>query len=121
MAVLLLTQLSRGVEGRDDKRPQLSDLRDSGAIEQDADVVMMLYREAYYLERKRKAAKSADEMIDLDDAIHACRNKAEVLIEKQRNGGVGSVDVFVDLPFSHFANAARDGYADMRQRYGSAE
>ncbi len=117
LAILLLTQLSRAVEGRDDKRPQLSDLRDSGAIEQDADVVMMLYREAYYLERQRAAAKSASDEIEIEAKLSASRNRAELLIEKQRNGRVGTVELHADLPFSHFGNLASRGYAEMHEQY----
>lgn len=105
MAVVLLTQLNREVEKRDDKRPTLADLRDSGAIEQDADTIMLLYREAYYLERE-KATSIAREM-DLKADLQAARTKAEIDIAKQRNGRVQTVEVFADMSVSAFRNAAR--------------
>lgn len=100
--VLALAQLNRGVEARDDKRPQLSDLRESGSIEQDADVVLFVYRPAYYLERKRcsEAGAEANRMADLD----AVKDKLEVIIEKQRSGPIGTVDLFCDVA----ANVVRD-------------
>jgi replicative DNA helicase len=117
LAMLLLTQLSRAVENRDDKRPQLSDLRDSGTIEQDADVVLMLYREAYYIERQIASASTLDERMKLTRSLEECRQAGQLLVEKQRNGRVGHVDLFVDLPYSHFSAATRDGYAQMAERY----
>ena len=72
--VICLSQLSRGPEGRTDKKPMLSDLRDSGAIEQDADIVMFLYREEYYDKEKNQ-------------------NTAKVIVAKNRHGGTGDIDV----------------------------
>ena len=88
--VIALSQLSRALEQREDKRPILSDLRESGSIEQDADVVMFLYREEYYLSRtepKVGTAKHDEWLIEMDEA----RNVAEVFIAKQRNGHIGNV------------------------------
>jgi replicative DNA helicase len=99
--VLALSQLSRAVEERPDKRPQLSDLRDSGSIEQDADVVMFVFREAYYLERIQ--TPSLDESARLD----AVRNLADIIIAKNRNGPVGGVTVHFDAPTAHFSNLGR--------------
>jgi replicative DNA helicase len=105
LAVLLLSQLSRQVEQRDDKRPQLSDLRDSGNIEQDADAVMFLHRPAYYLERAEPA--DPDKRIDWQADLDACRNKAELAIAKQRNGPCTTIDLFIDVACSAVRNAAR--------------
>ena len=79
----------------EDKRPQLSDLRESGSIEQDADTVLFVYRPAYYLERKRcsEAGAEADRLADLD----AVQSKLELIIEKQRSGPIGTVDLFCDV------------------------
>ena len=95
--VLALCQLSRGVEGRDDKRPTLADLRGSGDIEQDADAVAMLYREAYYLERRKPDEQNGDEMARWLGQMEKCRNRLDILIEKQRNGPVGLVPVFCSI------------------------
>lgn len=88
--VIALAQLSRAVEQREDKRPILSDLRESGSIEQDADVVMFLYREEYYLSRKEPAQDDPkyQEWMEKRDKYH---NVAEILVAKHRNGSVGNV------------------------------
>lgn len=100
--VLALAQLNRAVEAREDKRPQLADLRESGSIEQDADTVLFVYRHAYYLERIRctKADAEAGRLADLD----AVRDKLEVIIEKQRSGPIGTVELFCAMA----ANVVRD-------------
>lgn len=115
LAVLLLSQLNRDVEKRDDKRPTLADLRDSGAIEQDADSVMFLFREAYYLQRE--TPNSLSRQIERDADLSGCINKAELDVAKQRNGRVQKLDLFVDMAHSAVRNAARAGYADMQERY----
>lgn len=89
LPLLVLSQLSRGVEGRDDKKPGLADLRDSGALEQDADVVMFAYREFYY----RKEDKKLDA-----DRIAALETKGEIIIAKQRNGPTKDLELFFDAP-----------------------
>ena len=88
--VVALSQLSRAVEARDDKRPQLADLRDSGTIEQDADVVMFVYREEYYLARKEPelGTSAHDDWKIKMDGVH---NRAELIIAKQRHGPIGNV------------------------------
>jgi replicative DNA helicase len=106
IGVVALSQLSRGVEGRDDKRPTLSDLRDSGAIEQDADAVGFLFREAYYLEKAK--GKDSDAEVDRVNRLIDCQNKLEFIIAKQRNGPVKTVDLFVDIACSAVRNAARN-------------
>jgi replicative DNA helicase len=102
--VLALSQLSRNVENRSDKRPQLSDLRDSGTIEQDADVVMFIYREEYYLERGTDADRAR---------IGDVAGKAEVLIAKQRHGPTGVAHLRFDAPTTCFADDP-DFLADAR-------
>jgi replicative DNA helicase len=105
LSVLLLSQLSRQVEQRDNKRPQLSDLRDSGNIEQDADAVMFLHREAYYLERATPT--DPDERIEWGLKLDTCRNSGELAIAKQRNGPCSTIDLHIDMACSAVRNAAR--------------
>lgn len=105
LAVLLLSQLSRQVEAREDKRPVLSDLRDSGNIEQDADAVMFLHRQAYYLERAEPG--DFDKRIEWQAELDACRNRGELAIAKQRNGPCITVDLHIDVACSAVRNAAR--------------
>jgi replicative DNA helicase len=93
--VLTLAQLNRGVEGRDDKRPQLSDLRESGSIEQDADVAMFVYRPAYYVGRERHADSNKE--IERIEALQAVKNRMDVIIEKQRSGPIGTVELWCDV------------------------
>jgi replicative DNA helicase len=101
--VLALSQLSRQVEARDDKRPQLSDLRESGSIEQDADVVLFVYRESYYLERA-EPREGTDEHIAWMRQLDEVRNQAEVIIGKQRHGPIGKVKLFFDSRYTRFGN-----------------
>jgi replicative DNA helicase len=105
--VLALSQLSRQVENRDDKRPQLSDLRESGSIEQDADVVMFVFREEYYVERT-KPAEGTPEFADWMTKMSQVSGKAEVIIGKQRHGPVGTVELSFEGQFTRFGNLARD-------------
>jgi len=100
--VVALAQLNRSVESRDDKRPQLSDLRESGSIEQDADTVMFVYRPAYYLERKRCDEQMADASRLAD--LAAVANRLDLIIEKQRSGPIGTIDLWCDMA----ANVVRD-------------
>ncbi|OFW80443.1 MAG: replicative DNA helicase [Alphaproteobacteria bacterium RIFCSPLOWO2_01_FULL_40_26] len=102
--VLALSQLSRAVEQREDKHPQLSDLRESGAIEQDADVVAFIYRDAYYLERKRPPESESDRFNQWKNKMQEMAHKAEIIIAKQRNGPVGSLNLFFDAEFTRFGN-----------------
>lgn len=103
--VLLLCQLSRGVESRDNKRPMLSDLRESGRIEEDADAVILLYREAYYLER----AKETDPDKDMAriERLQFVRNLLEINVAKQRQGATRTIEVFASMPHNAVRNAAR--------------
>lgn len=105
IAVVLLSQLNRAVEGRDNKRPQLSDLRDSGAIEQDADTIMFLYREAYYLEREKGGG--SDKEAERTERLADCQNKLELIIAKQRNGPLATVDLFADMACAAIRNGAQ--------------
>lgn len=103
VAVVCAHQLNRGVEGRDNKRPTLADLRDSGNIEEDAETVMFLYRPAYYLERTRESdTKKEDER---KDKLAECANDLEVIVAKNRNGPCCAVEFFIDLA----NNVVRDG------------
>ncbi|GHA15276.1 replicative DNA helicase [Devosia pacifica] len=103
--VLLLCQLSRGVESRENKRPQLSDLRESGRIEEDADTVVLLYREAYYLERTKETEPDKD-MIRME-RLRDCRNVLEINVAKQRQGATRTVEAFVHMPSNAIRNLAR--------------
>ena len=106
--VLALSQLSRQVENRDDKRPQLSDLRESGSIEQDADVVLFVYRESYYLERA-EPRDGTEEHFAWQRQVDEVRNLAEVIIGKQRHGPIGKVKLFFDSRYTRFGNLANRG------------
>lgn len=105
--VVALSQLSRGVDSRDDKRPVLSDLRESGSIEQDADVVMFIYREEYYLKSREPDPGSADHGKWLEKCERAHR-RAEILVEKHRHGATNKIELFFDDRFTRFSNLAAD-------------
>ena len=109
--VLALSQLSRSVESREDKRPMLSDLRESGSIEQDADMVMFVYREEYYIQQRMPKQIAFDN----DEKFHAAvekwqsdmaavHNRAELIIEKQRHGPTGKIDLFFEGEFTKFGD-----------------
>lgn len=109
--VIALSQLSRKVEERDDKKPQLADLRESGSIEQDADMVMFIYREEYYLKRAEpgRHAGETDEKYNeryaaWQQRLEKVYNVAEVIIAKQRHGPVGTVRLFFDGQFTRFTD-----------------
>ena len=101
--VLALSQLSRAVEQRDDKKPQLSDLRESGSIEQDADVVMFVFREEYYKERK-EPAKGTEAHNKWQTEMEQIKNRAEVIVAKQRQGPVGNIELYFDGKLTRFAD-----------------
>ena len=88
--VIVLSQLSRQVENRDDRRPQLSDLRDSGSIEQDADVVLFVWEE-YYVARREPPASQASAHLELQDELKAVQGLAEIIVAKHRHGPIGTV------------------------------
>ncbi len=109
--VIALSQLSRAVEQREDKRPQLSDLRESGSIEQDADVVMFLYREEYYLAREdagQREHETDEKYATRMQRLEACRNLAEVIIGKQRHGPIGTVKLHFTPEFTRYADLKPD-------------
>ncbi|MDE2184567.1 MAG: replicative DNA helicase [Alphaproteobacteria bacterium] len=105
--VVALSQLSRGVDARDDKRPVLSDLRESGSIEQDADVVMFVFREEYYLKSREPEAGTAEHSKWLEKCERVHR-RAEVLVEKHRHGATNKIELFFDDRFTRFSNLATD-------------
>jgi replicative DNA helicase len=115
--VIALSQLSRAVEQREDKRPQLSDLRESGSIEQDSDVVMFIYRREYYLSREQPERKGMEDDGKFNDRyqqwqkdLEDCANVADVIIAKQRHGPIGTVSLFFDSNITRFG--------DLERRYG---
>ena len=112
--VLCLSQLSRQVEQRDDKRPQLSDLRESGAIEQDADVVMFIYREEYYIERKEPSSGTEDYQ-KWQEKMGKIHNVAEVLVAKQRHGPIGKVNLHFEGSITKFSNLSKSQNADSKE------
>ncbi len=105
--IIALSQLSRQVENREDKRPQLSDLRESGSIEQDADVVLFVYREEYYLTNK-EPRPGTDEHIKWQTDMEVAHGKAEVIIGKQRHGPTGTVNLQFEASVTRFDNLAQD-------------
>ena len=114
--IIALSQLSRQVESRDDKRPQLSDLRESGSIEQDADVVLFVYREEYYLQSKEPRPGTPEhEKWQLDMSL--VHGKAEVIIGKQRHGPTGTINLQFDASVTRFGDLAPD--AQLPERFGN--
>ena len=115
--IIALSQLSRQVEQREDKRPQLSDLRESGTIEQDSDVVMFIYRESYYLERMEPIRKPEEDEIKYNERVSRWQqlnnesyNKAEIIIAKQRHGPIGSIKMHFDANFTKFSDLSNKDY-----------
>jgi replicative DNA helicase len=107
LPIVALSQLSRQVENRDDKRPQLSDLRESGSIEQDADVVLFVFREEYYLSNK-EPRPGTDEHIKWQADMEQAHGKAEIIIGKQRHGPTGTVNLHFEAAVTRFDNLARE-------------
>ena len=115
--IVALSQLSRQVEQREDKRPQLSDLRESGTIEQDSDVVMFIYRESYYLERLEPIRKSEEDDMKYNERVSRWQqltnenyNKAEIIIAKQRHGPIGSIKMHFDANYTKFSDLTSKEY-----------
>jgi replicative DNA helicase len=111
--IIALSQLSRQVENRDDKHPQLSDLRESGSIEQDADVVLFVYREEYYLKNK-EPKEGSPEHLAWQGEMEKVHGKAEVIIGKQRHGPTGTVQLSFEAQYTRFGNLARSDYLPER-------
>lgn len=115
--VIALSQLNRGVEQRDDKRPVMSDLRESGSIEQDADIVMFVFRENYYIKNEEPKLKSGEtpehlqkRMEEWQARCSATENLAEIIIGKQRHGPTGNIKLFWNADFARFGDLAKDEY-----------
>ena len=113
--VIALSQLNRGVESRDDKRPLMSDLRESGSIEQDADIVMFVFRENYYIHNEEPKQKQnetpehlAQRIADWQKRDRETQNLAEVIIGKQRHGPIGTVKLFWNGQYAQFGNLANE-------------
>ena len=109
--VLVLSQLNRAVEQREDKRPLLSDLRDSGSIEQDADIVMFVFREHYYIKNSIPVQRQNESDDKFNDRMHKwekslvdLENKAELIIAKQRHGSLGTIDLSFERQFTRFGD-----------------
>src|SRR5580692_6279501 len=111
--VIAAAQLSRQVENREDKRPQLADLRESGSIEQDADVVISIYRESYYLSRTEPREGTAEHLA-WQEKMDLIRNEAEIIIGKQRHGPIGTVKLHYDENVTKFSNLAQKGRYEPR-------
>ena len=115
--VMALSQLSRAVEQREDKRPQLSDLRESGSIEQDADVVMFVYRDEYYMERTEPKQRPEETQEKFNDRYDAWKSRfaevtgtAEALVAKQRHGPTGKVIMHFEASTTRFSNHLASGH-----------
>ena len=105
--VVALSQLSRQVESREDKRPQLSDLRESGSIEQDSDVVMFIFREEYYKEREKPDEQDIESFLKWQEDMSRLHGKAELIIGKQRHGPIGTVELSFQSKYTSFGNLAQ--------------
>jgi len=109
--VIALSQLSRAVESRDDKRPQLSDLRESGSIEQDADMVWFLYREDYYEMSKEPKIEDEGAYAEWCSKMERIKGHSELIVAKQRHGATGKVRLYFDSKITKFTDLADDGMA----------
>jgi hypothetical protein len=119
--VLALSQLNRVVEHRPDKRPQLADLRESGSIEQDADVVLFVYREEYYVEREKPPADDLHATADWRAKLSKCAGKAEIIIGKHRHGPIGIVPVQFDGGLTRFSNLTQSHQEErVKAQFGAA-
>ncbi len=112
--VIALSQLSRNVEQRENKRPMLSDLRESGSIEQDADMVMFVYREEYYKEKDEPSQADQEKHLTWQAEMEALYGKAELVIGKQRHGPVGTVHLAFDKSVTRFSDLVDDDHLPER-------
>ncbi len=110
--VIAVSQLSRQVENRDDRRPQLADLRDSGSIEQDADVVMFVFRQEYYQERAKPDEDDGAKVEKWRKKMDEVSGVAEIIIGKQRHGPIGTVELSFNSSFTLFGNKPKPGFKD---------
>ena len=115
--VIALSQLSRQVENREDKRPQLSDLRESGSIEQDADVVMFVYRGEYYVEREKPEDHNMEAIAAWQEKMSSLHGKAEVIVGKQRHGPIGTVELSFTAEFTRFGNLVKPWQQGEEQQF----
>jgi replicative DNA helicase len=113
--IIALSQLSRKVEERDDKRPQLSDLRESGSIEQDADVVMFIFREGYYLQN-REPRPDTEDHFKWRAEMDAAHGKADIIIGKQRHGPTGTIELQFEADLTRFSDLAQSDYLPSRTK-----
>ena len=120
--IIALSQLSRQVEQREDKRPQLADLRESGTIEQDSDVVMFIFRESYYLERMEPIKKPEESEDQYNERHHRWRelcennyNTSEIIIAKQRHGPIGTIKAHFDPNYTRFSDLSRTDYDNIME------
>ncbi|PRY78931.1 replicative DNA helicase [Yoonia maritima] len=115
--VIALSQLSRQVESREDKRPQLSDLRESGSIEQDADVVMFVYRGEYYTEREKPDDSNMEAIAAWQEKMSSLHGKAEVIVGKQRHGPIGTVELAFTAEFTRFGDLVKPWQSNAADEY----
>ena len=115
--ILALSQLSRAVEQREDKRPHLADLRESGTIEQDADVVMFIYRQEYYEERSEPKSSGTESSVSFHERylkwqenLKNCKNIADIIVAKQRHGPIGSLQLHFNAKYTKFSNLTDEKY-----------
>jgi len=116
--VVALAQLSRMVDTRSNRMPQLSDLRESGSIEQDADVVMLIHREYYYLQREKPQIEDREAFQEWNDRCERSFNTATVYVAKNRNGAVGQVELLFQEELAQFSNLAQDDVASSMDEFG---
>jgi replicative DNA helicase len=115
--VLALSQLSRAVEQREDKRPQLSDLRESGSIEQDADIVLFVFREDYYVASREPKMDDEAAYLKWKTEMESVHGLAEVIVAKQRHGATGKVKLKFEARFTRFADLAEEGHFPEQRGY----
>jgi replicative DNA helicase len=113
--VIALSQLSRQVESRDDKRPQLSDLRESGSIEQDADVVLFVFREEYYVKNAEPRDPADPKYAEWESLFDKVKGTADVIIAKQRHGPTGTVKLAFQAEFTRFADLADPSFTQYEE------